>query len=92
MTTRNFFKMLETANKFKELCGELPTRIEITERNSWGYATTYNEFVKIVKEIYIPETAKKIIGGEIEPTHSVREFEIKYTSNGTEWSIKLFVE
>ena len=97
MTTKQFFKNLKEANKFKQLISEGAYRVDIITdesvyKRNLGTVSTYEKFKEIIQDNFHPDAALKIINGEVETTAYRRTFKVYYTFNSEEFYLELFVD
>ena len=94
MKYSEFFKMLETANEFKTLIGEtVKTKVNIIcDGETVGIAYTYEQFEKVLDDVFHPDTKNRILCAELQTTLSTREFRFFYWFDDEPKNIRLFVE
>ena len=91
MTVQKFFEMLEKANEFKALVGEMKTVINVNTSLNIKGVYTYREFENVIRDTFAYEVATDILMADVQQTACVREFKITYIFDGEKNNIKLFV-
>ena len=92
MTTRELFAMLESANEFKKMIGELRTKISlIFDEEAFETVVSFGAFERTLNDHFQEETVADILNANVSKATCVREFIVDYTFEDNK-KLKLFVE